>query len=128
MNEAKETALFYRIRPATSWLHSGPRASDLPGTTCHIQTQPRWYRVGDNPGAGSSHPVALDILVSFFRGSVDLLSDTQKQVSEEARSSGLFSPGASSLPFPDSVLNESPGGGGVEGVKRILCQVGPCVR
>lgn len=107
MNEAKETALFYRIRPATSWLHSGPRASDLPRTT-----QPRWYRVGDNPGAGSSHPVALDILVSFFRGSVDLLSDTQKQVSEDPRSSGLFSPGASSLPFPDSVLNESPGGGG----------------
>lgn len=112
MNEAKEAALFYRIHPATSWLHSGPRASDLPGTnspvtTCHIQTQPRWYRVGDNPEAGSSHSVALDIL---FRGSVDLLSDVQRQVSEDPRSSGLFSPGASSLLFPDSVLNESPRG------------------
>lgn len=49
--------------------------------------------------------------MSFFRGSVDLLSDAQRQVSEDPRSSGLFSLGASSLPFPDSVLNESPGSG-----------------
>lgn len=104
MNEAKETALFHRICPATSWLHSGPRASDLPGTnspvtTCHIQTQPRWYRVGDNPGAGPSYSVSLDILVSFFKGSMDLLSDAQRQVSEDPRSSGLFSLSASFSPL-----------------------------